>query len=98
SVGESAETETLRAAQAEKAVLDEVRERARRVVDAALAGYETASRPRGDATALEGMVAELASATSEICQRHAALRAQIDALNVDLTKRFSGLNDPDKKR
>ena len=98
SVGESEETETLRAAQAEQAVLDEVRERARRLVDAALAGYETASRPRGDATALEGMVTELVSTIGEICQRHAALRAQLDAVNVDLTKRFSGLDDPDKKR
>jgi hypothetical protein len=98
SVGESEETETLRAAQVEQAVLDEVRERARRLVDAALAGYETASRPRGEATALEGMVSELVSTIEEICQRHAALRAQLDAVNVDLTKRFSGLDEPDKKR
>ena len=98
SLSESAETVTLRAAQAEQAALDEVRERGRRLAAAALAAYETASRPYGDATALQGMVIELASANEEIGQRHATLRAQLEATNLELTKRFSGLDEPDKTR
>ena len=97
-LGESDETKTLRDAQKEQASLDEVRRRARRLADAAFAVYETASRPHGDATALEGMVAELHSAVEEISQRHAALRTQLDALNLRLTNRFSGLDEADKKR
>jgi len=44
------------------------------------------------------MVAELHSAAEEISQRHAALRTQLDALNLRLTNRFSGLDEADKKR
>jgi len=98
SLGESPEVETLRAANSEQASLDEVRARARRLADAELAAYEMASRPRGDATALDGMVTELVAAVEEIGQRHAALRTQLDAVNLELTNRFSGLGDPDKKR
>jgi RecF/RecN/SMC N terminal domain len=98
SLGESPEVETLRAANSEQVSLDEVRGRARRLADAALAAYEMASRPRGDATALDGMVTELVAAVEEIGQRHAALRTQLDAVNLELTSRFSGLGEPDKKR
>jgi hypothetical protein len=98
SLSDPVEGEALRAAQLEQAALDEVRDRARRLADAALAAYETASRPYGDATALEGMVVELGSVVEELGQRHAALRAQLEAANVDLTKRFSGLDEPDKAR
>jgi hypothetical protein len=95
---ESAQAEVLRAARDEQATLDEARQHARRMADAAAAAYETASRPHGDTVALEGIVTELASATEEIGQRHAALRAQLEAVDMELTKRFSGLDDVDKAR
>jgi energy-coupling factor transporter ATP-binding protein EcfA2 len=98
SIGELHEGETLRGARSEQASLDEVRARARRLADAALAAYETASRARGDTTALDGMVTELVAAVEEIGQRHAALRTQLDAVKLELTNRFSGLDEPDKKR
>jgi hypothetical protein len=98
SLGDSPEAESLLAAKSEQGALDDVRVRARRLAEAALAAYETASRPRGDATALEGMAAELVAAVEEIGQRHAALRTQLDAVNLELTNRFSGLSEPDKKR
>lgn len=94
----SAEDEKLREAQAEQAVLDEVRGRARRLTDAAVAAYDAASRPRGDETALQGMVTELVTTIEEISQRHSALRAQLDALSLGLTSRFSGLAESDKAR
>jgi energy-coupling factor transporter ATP-binding protein EcfA2 len=94
----SAEDEKLRDAQAEQAVLDEVRGRARRLTDATVATYEAASRPRGDETALQGMVTELVTTIEEISQRHSALRAQLDALSLGLTSRFSGLAESDKAR
>jgi hypothetical protein len=95
---ESSETASLLDARDEQAELDELRERARRSVRAALAAYETASRPRGSAAALNETVIELCSAAEEIGQRHAALRAKLDATNLELTKRFSGLDEPAKKR
>ena len=98
SIGESVETENLQAVKSEQAALDELRNRAQRLGEAALAVYETASRPHGDDMALKGMVSELTSAAEEIRQRHAALRAQLEAIDVELTKRFSGLDDPDKTR
>lgn len=97
-LSDATEIEALRAAQTEQTALDEFRERAGRLSDAALAAYETASRPRGDAAALSGMVTELLKAVEEIGQRHAALRVQLDAVGLALTKRFSGLDEPDKKR
>ncbi len=98
SLGEGREAETLRAALDEQKELDDIRERARLVADAALAAYEAASRPKGDSTALEGMASELAVAAEEIGQRHAALRAQVESISLELTKRFSGLDEPGKNR
>jgi energy-coupling factor transporter ATP-binding protein EcfA2 len=98
SLGVSPETDVLRGAQTEQASLDEVRERTARLADAAVAAYEAASRPRGADAALAGMVTELVGAVEEIGQRHAGLRTQLDAVNVDLTRRFSGLDQPDKER
>jgi DNA repair exonuclease SbcCD ATPase subunit len=92
------EGDEMVSAQTEQASLDSVRERAQRLSDAAFAAYETASRPHGDSAGLEGMVTELVSAIEEIGQRHAALRAQLEATIVKLTKRFSGLDEPDKQR
>jgi hypothetical protein len=92
------EVDMLRAAHDEQMELDGLRGRTRRLADAALAAFETASRPKGDSTALEGMAAELESAAQEIGQRHAALRAQLEAISLELTKRFSGLDEPDKSR
>jgi energy-coupling factor transporter ATP-binding protein EcfA2 len=92
------EADLLRAAYNEQKELDALRGRTRLVADAALAAYETASRPRGDSDALEAMASELTSAAQEVVQRHAALRAQLEAINLELTKRFSGLNEPDKSR
>jgi len=98
SVAEFSEADLLRAAEGEQKELDALRERARRLADAALAAYETASRPKGDSAALEGMAGELASVAEEVGQRRAALRAQLEAINLELTKRFSGLDEPDKSR
>ena len=98
SLGESNETAALRAAQAEQATLDAVRNRGQRLADAALAAYETACRPYGDTAALDGMVTELVPAVEEVGQRHAALRAHLEAINLELTRRFSGLAEPDKAR
>lgn len=98
SLGEGSEAETLRAALDEQKELDDLRGHARRLADAALAAYEAASRPRGDSTALEGMASELASAAEEIGQRHATLRAQVEAIRLELTRRFSGLDEPGKNR
>jgi len=98
SVTEFPEAALLRAAEGEQGELDALRRRARRLADAALAAYETASRPKGDPTALEGMADELASVAEEIGQRHATLRAQLDVINLELTKRFSGLDEPEKVR
>lgn len=53
-LGESPEVDQLQAAEGEQKELDALRDRARRLADAALAAYETASRPRGDSTALDG--------------------------------------------
>ena len=97
-LGQSAETEILRAAEAEQLSLDRVRDRARRLAQGALAAFETASRPWGDDAALKGMVAELFAAIEEIEQRHAALRVQLDAASLQLTNRFSGLGEVEKKR
>ncbi len=97
-LGDGKETDTLQAAQVEQTALDDLRERAGRLADAALAAYETASRPRADVTALSGMVTELLEAVGEIEQRHATLRVQLDAIGMELTNRFSGLDEPDKKR
>lgn len=97
-LGDEPEIETLREAEVEQVALDKLRERARRLTDAAVAGYEAASRPGGESAALEGMVAELGTAVQEISQRHAALRARLEAVNVELTKRFSGLGESDKQR
>ena len=94
----SAEGQALGVAQSEQQALDELRDRGRRLAAAALAAYETASRPYGDAAALEGMVIEMDSVVRELGQRHAGLRAQLEATNVDLMKRFSGLDEPDKAR
>jgi energy-coupling factor transporter ATP-binding protein EcfA2 len=98
SLKESAEAAALEAAQEEQTTLDAVRARAKRLADAALAAYETASRAYGDASALEGMVTELLAGVEEIGQRHATLRAQVEAVVMALTKRFSGLDEADKKR
>lgn len=97
-LGDGAHSETLREASAQQALLDQLRDRARRLTDATIAAYESASRPRGDSRALEGMVTELVAAAEEISQRYAVLRAQLDAVNVELTKQFSGLGDSDKER
>jgi RecF/RecN/SMC N terminal domain/Domain of unknown function (DUF4145) len=97
-LGEGPEVDQLQAAEGEQKELDALRDRARRLADATLAAYETASRPTGDSTALDGMVSELASVAEEIGQRHAALRAQLEAINLALTKRFSGLAEPEKSR
>ncbi len=98
SLDEGGEATALVAAKEEQAALEEVRARAKRLADAALAAYESASRPHGDAGALEGMVTELLAAVEEIGQRHATLRAAVEALVMQLTKRFSGLDEADKKR
>ena len=98
SLSDTSDGKALTEAHSEQAALDELRERARRLTDAALAAYETASQPHGVATALEGMVLELGGAVEELGQRHAALRAQLEAANVELTKRFSGLDEPEKTR
>ena len=98
SLGEGDAAAALVAAQEEQNALEGLRVRAKRLADAALAAYESASRPHGDVSALEGMVAELLGAVEEIGQRHAALRAAVEALVLRLTKRFSGLDDVDKKR
>lgn len=95
---DTADAELLRDAQREQAELDDLRSRVRPLADAALAAYETASRPRGNVTPLDGLAGELASAVREIGQRHATLRAQIEVINVSLTKRFSGLSEPEKTR
>jgi hypothetical protein len=94
----SAETEALHEAVAEQTMLDGLRGQVRRLMDAAIAAYEGASRPFGDATALEGMVTELAGAVEEVGQRHALLRVRVDAMSLGLTKRFSGLDDSAKTR
>jgi wobble nucleotide-excising tRNase len=44
------------------------------------------------------MVAELTSTVKEIAQRHGALRAHLEAVSLELTKRFSGLGDSEKSR
>jgi energy-coupling factor transporter ATP-binding protein EcfA2 len=98
SLGEGDEVAALVAAQEEQDALEDLRMRTKRLADAALAAYESASRPHGDASALEGMVTELLGAVEEIGQRHAALRAAVEALVLRLTKRFSGLDEVDKKR
>lgn len=98
SLGDDPEIETLRATLDEQKELDDLRTHTRRLADATLAAYEGASRPHGDMIALEGMVSELSVATSEISQRHAALRAQVEAIKLRLTTRFSGLDEPDKSR
>ena len=84
--------------QSEQGALDDLKSRTRRLTDAALAAYETASRPRGDVGALKGMVTEILRAIEEIGQRYAALRTQLDAATMDMTKRFSGLGEDEKKR
>jgi energy-coupling factor transporter ATP-binding protein EcfA2 len=98
SLGDAPESTILQEAQAEQALLDALRDRAGRLVDAALAAYETASRPDRDARGLSAIVTELVAAVEEIGQRHAALRAQVEAANLELTQRFSGLSDDDKER
>jgi hypothetical protein len=92
------EAEALREARREQTQLDSVRARTQRIVDAALAGYEAAARPHGADAALTGMIDEFKSTVEELAQRHAALRAQLEAVDLRLTKRFSGLDEPDKKR
>lgn len=98
SLGDASEGTTLREAEAEQAALDALRDRAKRLTDAALAAYETASRPHGDSQGVNGIVLELVPVVEEIGQRHAALRARLEAANLELTQRFSGLGDDDKKR
>jgi energy-coupling factor transporter ATP-binding protein EcfA2 len=98
SLDKGPETDAFQAAKEEQEALDTVRDRASRLADAASAAWEAAARPGGDASALDGMVKELGSAITEIGQRHASLRAQLDAANLELTKRFSGLGEQEKKR
>ncbi len=97
-LGDGLQHKALQDAEVEQQDLDSLRTRGQRLLDGAIAGYEAASRVRGDSTALEGMVTELAQVVEEIGQRHAALRAKLDAINVDLTRRFSGLGESDKQR
>lgn len=96
SLGEDDETAILQAAQAEQIELNQVRDKVRRLADAAAAAYATASRPDGDPTGLHGLVPDLRDALREFGQRHSALRAQIEAIVLRLTGRFSGL-DPESK-
>lgn len=98
SLGEGPEADSIRAAVDEQRELDGLRVRARRVSDAALAAYEAASRPAADSTALEGMASELELMADEISQRHAALRAQVESIRLNLTRRFSGLDEAGKNR
>ncbi len=98
SLADDPEAGVLKAALEEQAALNELRAHARRLADAALAAYETASRVHGNGDALSGMVTELPGVIEEIGQRHVTLRAQVEALVRDLTKRFSGLDEADKKR
>lgn len=98
SLGETADTSKLRSADEEQTALDDLRRRAEHLSDAALAAYETASRPHGERAGLEGIVAELLPVIEEIGQRHAAQLAQLEAINLELTQRFSGLGDEAKRR
>jgi len=88
----------LKVAAEEQRALETIRTRVARLSDAALAAYETASRIHGDSSALHGMVSELESAIEEIRQRHATVRAQVETVAMELTKRFSGLDESEKKR
>lgn len=98
SLGEDDDVATLQAARTEQAELNQVRDKVRRLADAAIAAYATASRPDGDPTGLQGLVPELRDAFSEFGQRHAALRAQLEAVALRLIGRFSGLDPEAKER
>jgi energy-coupling factor transporter ATP-binding protein EcfA2/uncharacterized coiled-coil protein SlyX len=97
-LGDADHAVVLQEARDEQTELDEARVRGRRQADAALAAYEVAARLHGDSSALDGMSEELARTAKEIAQRHATLRAQIEALRLQLTSRFSGLGEQDKAR
>lgn len=98
SLGDAAEAEALRLARDEQLALDAVRDKAKTLVEAAVVAYESASRPHGDSTALERVAPELKEQVTELAQRYASLRAQLDVVNLELTKRYSGLDEVSKKR
>ena len=98
SLPDTPEAAQLAAARQEQNALDTLRDRVVRLSDGAVAAYETASRPNGDPSALEGLVGELAPAVAEVAQRHAALRAELDVINLSLTQRFSGLGETEQNR